>query len=592
MSGNYEEEFPLLQKLLRTEAFRFIIVRYNHYSLVERLKADLHSAFPDRPVAEVNAETIDFQTLYRSFLDLQGGIFYVKNFGLLAKEQTTSTGETTPDMEVENDRRRAITAGLNLRRDKLAKTSNALIILVATTASELIVRSLRKKMPDLWSFRSLFLDLEIDIVAELDKTRVIERPIDKIAEKPIIEKDLFKKNKSEIRRLQRSLSGLTDDDHELKLSIYPQLTRLLVENGVYDKAVLFFDEWLDIVGKEEDQIDILFDKGDVLAKKGQLIDAFETFKLTLEWAEKYDRKNTEGLCHERMGHIQTMLGDLTKALEHFQKYRQVETELMHSSPKDATYKYNLAISYQYLGDTHSSLGNLEKALEFFEDYNRLEKELYESYPQNVDYKNGLAISYARLGDTHSSLDNLEKALEFFEDYNRLAKELYESYPQNVDYKNGLAITYERLGNTHSSLGNLEKALEFFEDYNRLAKELYESYPQNVDFKNGLAISYSKLGDTQRLLGNLEKALEFFEDYKRLEKELYESYPRNVYFKNGLAISYAKLGEVFNDKKNEKERARLFFEKAKEIWEELVVQAPQFIQFQRHLENVKDILEEL
>ena len=592
MSGNYTEEFPLLKKLLRTEAFRFIIVRYNHYSLVEQLEADLRAAYPDRPVVWDNAEKTNFKTLIDSFLELQNGFFFVKNFGLLAKDETTSLGEITADMQTENERRQAITAGLNLRRDKLAKTNNALIILVMATPDELIVRSLRKKMPDLWSFRSLFLDLEMDLKTEIVDTRPVDISDRLLTEERVIEPSEFEKNKKEIRRLQRSLTKAKEEDLSLKLSIYPQLTRLLVENGVYDKAVLFYDEWLESVEHEEDRLDILFDKGDALVEKGQLMPALEAFEKTLVLAEKYELKNKVGLCHERMGDIRKDLGHLDKALDHFQVYHQIEKELLKQFSDDLTYKNNLAISYLKLGETNNMLGNVEKALQYFEDGTNLFEELYDSYPQNVSFKYDLASSHLKRGGTHSALGNLEKALHYFEDGANLFEELYGSHPQNVGFKNGLAISSLKLGETHSALGNLEKALQYFEDGANLFEELYGSHPQNVSFKKGLAISCQNLANIFSKKGEIEKALSLYKKMNGLAHELFESYPQNVDFKNGLAHSYSNIGNFYRDHANDTQKAKEYFQQCYNLWQELVTAYPDYAEFQNNFDWAKKALEEL
>ena len=51
MLDNYDEETKPLFKLLKTEAFRFVIVRYNHFSFVQQLEIDfmdLESLVPSK----------------------------------------------------------------------------------------------------------------------------------------------------------------------------------------------------------------------------------------------------------------------------------------------------------------------------------------------------------------------------------------------------------------------------------------------------------------------------------------------------------------------------------------------------------------
>ncbi|MEM6965941.1 MAG: tetratricopeptide repeat protein [Bacteroidota bacterium] len=636
MLGNYSEEFPLLKKLLRTAAFRFVIIRYNHYSLVKQIEKDLASYYPNKTIAKLDAETTNFPTLLRTYLKLEGGMLWVENFGILLKEETNSLGEVTETMQKENDRRHAITSGLNLRRDKLAKKNNALLIFVAATPDDNYLRTMMEKMPDLWSFRSLFLNLEME--REKVTMPIVGQNTPKISiGEPTPSQ--WKKNEKEISRLLKSLATTTEADVSLKLSIYPSLTRLLVENGIYDQAIVYFQAWLSFTDEKQKE-KILFDKGDALIKCGRISEALNCFEKALDLSKKYGNKNGEGLClkkigdiqiysgaldialisfegyqaifkdllnsdseklsykenlaisYSKLGYTQSSLGNLEKALSYFEEGITLFEELYLSYPQNVSYKNGLAIMYEKLGSTQSSLGNLEKALSYFKEDTKLTKELYSSYPQNVSYKNGLAISYSKLGSTQSSLGNLEKALSYFEKMTRLFEELYSSHPQNVSYKNGLAISYEKLGNTESLLGNLEKALDYFEKDKELTKELYLSYPQNVSYKNGLAISYSKLGDTQSLLGNLEKSLCYFEESNRLINELYSNYPQSVNFKNGLAYSYSNLGQFYRNQKKQPQKARSYFEKSYQMWKELTEQFPAYKEFQKNSKWSKEILENL
>ncbi|MBL7817636.1 MAG: tetratricopeptide repeat protein [Saprospiraceae bacterium] len=305
-----------------------------------------------------------------------------------------------------------------------------------------------------------------------------------------------------------------------------------------------------------------------------------------------DFKNGLAISYSKLGETHTSLGNLDKALGFYEDYNRLEKELNAAYPNNVDFKNNLAISYEQLGNTHTSLGNLDKALGFYEDEVKLFEELNAAYPNNVSFKNGLAISYEKLGETHTSLGNLGKALGFYEDEVKLFEELNAAYPNNVSFKNGLAISYEKLGSTHTSLGNLDKALGFYEERNRLGKELYAAYPNNVSFKNGLAISYSKLGEMHTSLGNLDKALGFYEEDIKLTKELNAAYPNNVSFKNGLAISFAQLGVFSRDNLKDKPKARIYFKQAEVLWLELVRDAPQYVQFQKFLGMVQDILKSL
>ena len=492
-TDNYDEEVAPLFKLLRTPAFRFIVVSFNHYDLLKQLESDLRQNFPDQPFQKIDVSAADYRQISDAYQALGRGFLWLENFDDALEEERDSHGVEYYAMAADNERRRGITAGLNLRRDKLAQSPIALFVFIPAASHERLGRLMMDKMPDLWSFRSLIIDLRKHI-----EKREIEAELRQISISTL-GGSTAKEKSNELERLLKQLERTDSKETSFLLTLYPQIVQLQSDLGLYKEAIATLESWERLLSEEE-KFNVLKQKGDLYRDSGNLSSALNTYE------------------------------NINKIFE----------EKIKSSPT-LEFVHDLAVSYERLGDTHSALGDLQKAMEFFEKYNELTKELYEANPQNVSFKNGLAISYSTLGDTHRALGDLQKAVEFFAKYNELTKELYEANPQNVSFKNSLAISYSKLGDTHRALGDLQKALEFYQERSRLGKELYEANPQNVSFKNGLAIAYSKLGETHSALGNLQKALEFFEKDAQLSKELYDDYPQNVSFKNGLAVSYSKLG---------------------------------------------------
>ena len=639
MSDNYAEETQPLFKLLRTEAFRFVIVRYNHYSFVEQLEKDLKRLFPNRPIKKVDAQKLDYTRITNAYFSLKKGFFFIKNFDDVLKEERDSLNVETPQYAAQNERRRHITAGLNLRRDKLAKFPIALFVFVPASTGELYAKIIMEKMPDLWSFRSIILDLEKDINITVKPNIVVEGEIERLFKIRDEITPFNPKQPTELNRLLSLLKKTQKNEIAYRLTLYPQITDASIDSGDYESALSILDEWEDNTN-ESDKGLIWLKKGDVFTTIGKLEESLKHFEKALTFFENKEDKANIAVCLERLGNTYTTLGNLDKALTFYEERNRIGKELYVANPNNVVFKLGLGWSNQFLGNTHTSFGNLDKAIGFYGEMNHLFEELYAANPNNVDFKNGLAISYSKLGSTHTALGNLDKALSFYIEYNRLEKELYVAYPNNVPFKHGLVISYLKLGDTHTTLGNLDKALVFYEDSTKLMKELYAAYhnnvefknslaasysrlgdmhtalgnldkalgfcedeivlfeelysanPNNVEFKNGLAISYSKLGETHTALGNLDKALSFYIEYNRLEKELYDEYPTNVEFKNNLAESFFDLGKFNKDKFLEKAKAKDYFKQAESLWIELVRDAPQFVEYQKFLRIVQKVLTDL
>ncbi|OQY01087.1 MAG: hypothetical protein B6I26_05680 [Desulfobacteraceae bacterium 4572_130] len=79
---------------------------------------------------------------------------------------------------------------------------------------------------------------------------------------------------------------------------------------------------------------------------------------------------------------------------------------------------------------------------------------------------------------------------------------------------------------------------------------------------------------------------------KLTKELYNSNPEDINFKNNLAISYYNLGMFYKDKKDGKNKALLFFQKAEKLWKDLVENFPDYIEFKKNLKKLNKELNDL
>ncbi|WP_052700713.1 tetratricopeptide repeat protein [Methylocucumis oryzae] len=538
MSDNYDTETQPLFKLLRTEAFRFIIVRYRHFSSVQRLQADLRQRFPDRPITTIDAAlpAFDYRAFSQRYFTQTRGFFFIEHFDDVLKEQRDSLGQETREMAQHNERRRNITAGLNLRRDRLAQHPIALFVFIAGSAGELYAKTIMEKMPDLWSFRSLLMDLTYFPELSIDATAEA-LPMQSI-KLSAINAEAEPQSNEELARLLRNLQETPDTETAYRLTLYPQIAERQTDLGLYHAALATLDEWQQQAG--QNQALILIKKADLLTTLGEL--------------------QTGLTLHQQALNL----------------YRQ-ENDLA-----------NISLCYERIGSIYIELGDLAQALIYFEQCLSLSKELYAANLNNEWFKHNLAIAYERLGNTQTALGDLAQALTYFEEFLRLGKELYAAYPNNVSFKNGLAIAHEKLGTTQKALGNLTQALAYFEQDLSLSQELYATYPSNMSFKHGVAIAYSKLGETKTAQGDLTQALTYFEEYLRLCKELYSAYPSDVSFKNSLALALANLGRL-HLQLNQLDLTRDYFNRSQTLWAELVHSAPDFKAFQNHLAWVKQIL---
>ena len=565
MSDNYIEETKPLFKQLKTEAFRFVVVRYNHYSFVQQLERDLQSRFPERPCSILRANETTYKEVTETFFEQKKGFLIIEGFDDLLQDDK---------FDAKNDaRRKDITIGLNLRRDKLAKFPIALFVCVPATAGKLYAKTMMEKMPDLWSFRSLMLDFEKEMnvkkESKIKSSSDFVFPTDLENYSPIfLNAEHIAVKKQELQRLKNILANTTKDEIAYRLTLYPQIVAIQVEIGSYQASLNTLEDWEEIVA-ENDKGNIWFDKGDVLTLIGQLEKAHYYFDKAREYFDKNNDKNNLVLSYEKIGFILRKLGNLREALLIFQKQNDLAKSLYEDFPLNSHYKNNLAISFSKLGDVQSDLENFKDALALYQEYNNIEVELYHDFPNNVNYKNGLAISYSKLGDIHYNLENSKIALLFYLEDINLAKELCRDFPNNVNYKNELSISYGRLGDIQCKLGNLQESLQFYKEYNKLAKVLLQNYPDSLSCKNNLSVSYSNLGSIYLDLDDFEKSKKNFEKSFYCFKELFVNNIQDISFKSNYAEALA-IDNALNLLSN-KPTNTASINKAFDIWQSLFKQ---------------------
>ncbi|QEC76350.1 tetratricopeptide repeat protein [Mucilaginibacter ginsenosidivorax] len=338
--------------------------------------------------------------------------------------------------------------------------------------------------------------------------------------------------------------------------------------------------------------------GDIHQANGRLADALQFYNDSLKLSEELYHelpsvvsfKNGLAISYSRLGEIHQANGRQADALQFYNDYLKLSEELYHEFPSNVSFKKNLAISYSKVGDIHQANGRLADALQFYKDYLKLSEELYHEFPSDASFKRGLAISYSKVGEIHQANGRLAGALQFYNDYLKLSEELYHEFPSDVSFKRGLAISYLKVGEIHQANDRLADALQFYNDSLELLKELYHEFPSVVSFKNGLAISYSRVGAIHQANGRLADALQFYRDYLKLLEELHHDFPSDVSFKDGLAISYTQIGAILL--KGDILNAQQYFRNAKKVWDELVIEAPQYEKFSNNLRWVDDELKKI
>lgn len=304
--NNYIEETKPLFRLLRTEAFRFIIIRYNHYSLINRLKADLLQLFPDRPAFTVNGRDTNYRSLVDSYYKAARGFFYIENF-----EEVLANPE--------------IYSGLNQRRDKLAQYPIALIIFISSGTEELYARQIMEKMPDLWSFRALLLDLkvEISLPVQTENWNQFITP-DQVLSTSTLGGSTPEEKEQELNRLLKRIREIPENEFNLLRATYQQITKILEDLWRYDEAIEYYLKLEKIEIGDKNGLGITYSNiGAIFHNKGQWDKALEYYLNASAIFEELDDKIAFGFMSLNIGLMYSNKGEWRKAMKYYLKSEKI-----------------------------------------------------------------------------------------------------------------------------------------------------------------------------------------------------------------------------------------------------------------------------
>ncbi|RME12785.1 MAG: tetratricopeptide repeat protein, partial [Bacteroidetes bacterium] len=215
----YDAQLKLLfRATVNPEEFRFILIQYNHFSLVGKVVQALKAKYPDRPMLRLKIADENYSSLIQK-LTTHEGLVMIEDFNRLLDD---------PDMYV----------GFNQRRDRISRLPIQLICFLPEGPR--YIRDCMEKLRDWWSIRNLVLHLRTEVPSEEKRTLEAPQEVSSLGGYNASEK------KEELQRLLNRISELesTGEASELLDNLYSQALQILEDLGLYRQGLELAEKWL------------------------------------------------------------------------------------------------------------------------------------------------------------------------------------------------------------------------------------------------------------------------------------------------------------------------------------------------------------
>lgn len=378
MHPELSSELALIQRAVQPLQFRFLVVVFNHESLIQRLQDHLYAAYPDREWLELDVRFSEEDVLIRSLKNPPAGFLVFRH-----AEALLSNG--------------GLVRSINQRRDQLSRHDFALLMLVSR--EEGLLPRFTQAMPDMWSLRNLVAELYIDTTPNNAERSPFEAGYEGSVGKNEMEA------LRELTLIEARLNELlSQNSGPLTWALILRLARIYLRQGKYQSAQHALEKVLNLAESAHDQAIMAeagTELGEVFAKLGKLDKAQQTLTLALELSQKAGKEATQSAALNNLSQVLRRKGDLKTAKQYLEQSLEIKRKI-NDRPGQGTALNNLA------GIARSE-GSLQTALDLLTQSLTIRREVGDTYGEGVTLNN-LAQVYEDLGDLAAALPLLKESL--------------------------------------------------------------------------------------------------------------------------------------------------------------------------------------
>ena len=235
--------------------------------------------------------------------------------------------------------------------------------------------------------------------------------------------------------------------------------------------------------------------------------------------------------------------DISVALECLEESLVVRRRLLDTYGVTPQALRDLSIGLGNLGDLHFECGELPAAIAVYDESLALDRRLLDTCGETPQGLRDLSISLGRLGTVRRETGDVAAATAAYEESLALRRRLVDAYGETPQRLRDLSIGLGRLGDVRRETGDVAAATAAYEESLALDRRLVDAYGETPQALRDLSISLNRLGDVRRDSGVLPDAVVAYEESLSLDRRLLEVYGETPQALRDLSISLERLGGV-------------------------------------------------
>ena len=406
----------------------------------------------------------------------------------------------------------------NEHRDAIRRRFHGGIIVAAPPS---VKSRARDAAPDLWSIRSLALDVQPISGSFRDRNdpdapvtrKVADGSRDSLSGPPV---DVMF-GLSEAERIVRSVEGGQERSPHGLVRILMRLVDGLVEQGRTQDAVEHARKAVEVLRGQEGGDHIL---ARALHALGTAARADNDISIALEsleesvathrrWIEAHgetpEALRDLSISLDRAGDVRRDSGDVSGATAAYEESLALRRRLLDAYGETPQALRDLTIGLDSVGDVRRDSGDVSGAMAAYEESLALRRRLVDAYGETPQALRDLAISLDSVGDVRRDSGDVSGATAAYEESLALRRRLLDAYGETPQALRDLTVSLDRVGDVRRDSGDVSGAMAVYEESLALCRRLLDAYGETPQALRDLAMSLDRVGGVRRASGELNAA---------------------------------------------------------------------------------------
>jgi serine/threonine protein kinase/tetratricopeptide (TPR) repeat protein len=296
----------------------------------------------------------------------------------------------------------------------------------------------------------------------------------------------------------------------------------------------------------------------------------------------------QGRAYERLGKVRHLLGEVGKALAHFQEMKAIFEELTKLYPEVADYRQGLGQAHNNLGEALQKLGRLGEAEQQHAQALAVQHGLADLYPDVAEYRRDVGFSHFSRALVLAELGRREEMIAEYRESLILHEQLARDFPANPDYRRRLAWSHNNLGNNLCEMGRYAEGESEIRKALVIKDQLVRDFPGDPEYRVSVANSHIALGNLFHRRQRPEASEPEQRQAATILEEVARQFPSVPDYRFRLAQCQDNLGNVLRDL-NRRAEAVEQYRQAMRLYERLRAEHPDIAEHSWGVANTRALL---